>query len=117
MHLTRIIGNGVIDYFNIRIDLINVRTLASPPCFCQAADMSSRIERTVTVSWRHQVLFTRNIFDAENATLRDVLVDDDEREPRKTLIIVDEALADARPVLVRQIKAYFNAHADSLKLV
>ena len=79
--------------------------------------MSSRIERTVTVSWRHQVLFTQNVFDAENAALRDVLVDEEEREPRKTLIIVDEALADARPVLIRQIQAYFNAHSDTLKLV
>ena len=79
--------------------------------------MSSRIERTVTVSWRHQVLFTQNVFDAENATLRDVLVDEEEREPRKTLCIIDEALADVRPVLVRQIQAYFNAHADTLKLV
>ena len=79
--------------------------------------MSSRIERTVTVSWRHQVLFTQNVFDAENATLRDALVDEEEREPRKTLVIVDEALSDARPTLVRQIQAYFNAHADTLKLV
>ena len=37
--------------------------------------MSSRIERTITVNWRHQVLFTQNVFDAENATLRDTLVD------------------------------------------
>ena len=85
--------------------------------FCHIPAMPSRIERTVTVSWRHQVLFTQNIFDAENATLRDVLVDEEEREPRKTLCIVDEALANARPALVRQIQAYFNAHADTLKLV
>ena len=79
--------------------------------------MSSRIERTVTVSWRHQVLFTQDIFDSDNATLRDVLVDKEEREARKTLVIVDEALAKARPVLVQQIQAYFNTHEDSLKLV
>ena len=38
--------------------------------------MTPRIERDVTVSWRHQVLFTQNIFDAENAVLRDTLADD-----------------------------------------
>ena len=64
--------------------------------------MSSRIERTVTVSWRHQVLFTQDVFDSDNATLRDVLVDKEEREARKTLVIVDEALAKARPVLAQQ---------------
>ena len=41
--------------------------------------MTSRIERTITVNWRHQVLFTRNVFDAENATLRDALVGGEER--------------------------------------
>ena len=57
--------------------------------------MSSRIERTITVNWRHQVLFTQNVFDTENPTLRDALVDGEKREPRKTLIVVDEALAKA----------------------
>ena len=79
--------------------------------------MSSRIERTITVNWRHQVLFTHNVFDAENAILRDTLVDAEEREPRKTLIVVDEALAKAQPTLLAQINAYFQTHADCLNLV
>ena len=69
--------------------------------------MSSRIERTITVNWRHQVLFTQNVFDTENATLRDALVDGEMREPRKTLIVVDEALAKSQPTLIPQIQAYF----------
>ena len=79
--------------------------------------MTSRIERTITVNWRHQVLFTQNVFDAENATLRDALVDGEEREPRKTLIVVDEALAKAQPTLLTQIQAYFKTHSDCLNLV
>ena len=79
--------------------------------------MSSRIERTITVNWRHQVLFTQNVFDTENATLRDALVDGEKREPRKTLIVVDEALAKAQPTLLSQIQAYFNTHSDCLNLV
>ena len=79
--------------------------------------MLSRIERTVTVSWRHQVLFTQNVFDAENATLRDTLVDGEDREPRKTLVVVDEALAQAQPTLVTQLETYFKTHADALDLV
>ena len=79
--------------------------------------MSSRIERTVTVSWRHQVLFTQNVFDTENATLRDTLADNEERKPRKVLLVLDEALAVARPTLAREIEAYFNTHADALHLV
>ena len=79
--------------------------------------MLSRIERTVTVSWRHQVLFTQNVFDAENATLRDTLADGEDREPRKTLVVVDEALAQAQPTLVTQLETYFKTHADALDLV
>ena len=79
--------------------------------------MTPRIERNVTVSWRHQVLFTQNIFDAENAVLRDTLADDPAANPRKVLLVLDEALAEARPTLVKEIQSYFKAHADVLNLV
>jgi 3-dehydroquinate synthase len=85
--------------------------------FLPRCGMLSRIERTVMVSWRHQVLFTQNVFDAENATLRDTLVDGEDREPRKTLVVVDEALAQAQPTLVTQLETYFKTHADALDLV
>ena len=49
--------------------------------------------------------------------LRDTLVDKEEREPRKVLLVLDEALAVARPTLAREIEAYFNTHADALHLV
>jgi len=105
-----------IETTEVNIDSVDGRSLVMALNFCHAARMSSRIERTVTVSWRHQVLFAQNIFDAENATLRDVLVDGEEREAREVLLILDEALAQARPTLARQITAYFKAHADMLKL-
>ena len=79
--------------------------------------MSSRIERNISVSWHHQVLFTQNVFDAENPTLRDTLVDGESREARKTLFVLDEALALAMPTLVSEIEAYFKTHSDSLNLV
>ncbi len=79
--------------------------------------MSTRIERTVTVSWQHQVLFTQNVFDTENAALRDVLIAGEEREPRKVLIVLDEALAEAQPTLAQQIQAYFNTHSNVARLV
>ena len=79
--------------------------------------MSTRIERTVTVNWRHQVLFTQNVFDAENAALRDVLIAGEEREPRKVLIVLDEALAEAQPTLAQQIQTYFNTHSNVARLV
>jgi len=77
----------------------------------------SVIERTIQVSFRHRVLFTRNVFDPANATLKNVLADDESREVRKALVVVDESLAVAQRDLARRIEAYFAAHPDRLKLV
>ena len=79
--------------------------------------MTPRIERDVTVSWRHRVLFTQNIFDAENTVLRDTLADDPAGGPRKVLLVLDEALTKARPTLAREIEIYFKTHSDVLNLV
>ena len=79
--------------------------------------MSSRIERNISVNWRHQVIFTQNIFDTGNSTLRDTLVDEVSGEPRKALIVIDEALSEAFPTLIQEIETYFKSHSDSLQLV
>ena len=35
-----------------------------------------------------------------------------DRELRKVLIVLDEALAEAQPTLAQQIQAYFNTHSN-----
>ena len=77
----------------------------------------SHIERTVSVSFRHQIHFTQGVFASENPVLRDVLVNDEVRDPRKTLVVLDEALAQAQPDLASRIEGYFATHADVLRLV
>ncbi|MFT5030657.1 MAG: 3-dehydroquinate synthase, partial [Candidatus Binatia bacterium] len=77
----------------------------------------STIERTISVSFRHQVFFTEDLFATANATLKDTLLNAEEREPRKTFVVVDESLAKARPGFIAEIESYFAAHSDSLKLV
>ena len=77
----------------------------------------SHIERTISVSFRHQIHFTQGVFALGNTMLRDVLVNDELRDPRKTLVVLDEALAHAQPELLKQIESYFTAHADTLRLV
>jgi 3-dehydroquinate synthase len=77
----------------------------------------SCIERTVRVSFRHQIHFTHGIFSPENPLLRDVAVNGEVRDPRKTLVVLDEALAQAQPDLSKRIESYFAAHADALRLV
>ncbi len=75
-----------------------------------------KLERTISVSWRHQVLFTRGVFSPANPLLRDVLAADSPRRAR-ALLVLDEALALARPALVAEIQAYFAAHSPALELV
>ncbi len=77
----------------------------------------STIERTISVSFRHQVFFTEDLFATANATLKDTLLNAEEREQRKTFVVVDESLAKARPGFIAEIESYFAAHSDSLKLV
>jgi 3-dehydroquinate synthase len=75
------------------------------------------IERTIRVEFRHRVYFTRNVFHPANRLLRDVLWADGSGEPRKALVVLDEALDRAQPGLHRAIEDYFAAFPEALKLV
>jgi 3-dehydroquinate synthase len=75
------------------------------------------IERTIQVSFRHQVHFTEGVFDPENSLLRDVMVDGSQHRRHKVLVVLDEALATSQPHLTRNIEIYFAAHAKELRLV
>ena len=75
------------------------------------------IERTIQVSFRHQVHFTNQVFNPANPVLRDVLINGEAREFHKALVVLDESLAKAQPNLAQQIVGYFSAHQDRLRLV
>src|SRR5437762_1984299 len=77
----------------------------------------SVIERTIQVSYHHRVLFTRRVFDSSNPVLRDALANGEEKEPHKAFVVLDESLARAQPLLIRDIEAYFTAFSESMKLV
>jgi 3-dehydroquinate synthase len=77
----------------------------------------SCIERTVQVSWRHRVYFTRGVFGANNDLLKQVLALERSNALAKALIVVDESLAEAQPGLIRDIENYFTEHSGELKLV
>ena len=71
----------------------------------------SRIEKQITVHFRHQIHFTENVFDSQNNLLRDVLLNGENRPPRKAILIADEGLSKAMPGLVGKIQSYFASHA------
>ncbi len=69
--------------------------------------MTTLIQRTLQVSFRHQVFFTRGVFQKRNPLLREVLSDGHPSASRKVLVILDEALSLAQPRLTSSIEAYF----------
>jgi 3-dehydroquinate synthase len=64
-----------------------------------------------------RVFFTEHVFEAANLVLKQAMAPDKTIPAKKVLLILDEALAQSQPALVRQIESYFAAHADALKLV
>jgi 3-dehydroquinate synthase len=75
------------------------------------------IERSIQVTYRHQVHFTEDVFNPANNLLLDVLLEDKAHQNAKVLVVVDEALASAQPFLTRSIEEYFSSHSDQVNLV
>jgi 3-dehydroquinate synthase len=73
-------------------------------------------ERTIQVSYRHQVHFTEGVFDPDNSILREILLEDKTRGEHKILAVIDESLAQSQPFLSRQIETYFGSNTE-LQLV
>jgi 3-dehydroquinate synthase len=66
----------------------------------------SSIERSIGISFKHRVYFTRNVFGPGNRLLRDVLSASEKAVP-KVLVVVDESLNSAQPGLSARIESYF----------
>lgn len=71
------------------------------------------------IAVRHEfpVVFTRDLFALRNTVLRDAIARDQAARPRRCLALIDRGVLAAFPELPRQIRAYFDAHADALHLV
>jgi 3-dehydroquinate synthase len=74
----------------------------------------SVIERSIQVTWPLRVFFTEDVFAPANRILKNALA---HIAPRKVLIVMDRALAQAQPRLSPQIENYFAAHSPNLQLV
>ena len=75
------------------------------------------IERSIEVGFRLRVYFTRNVFGQANPLLKDILLNGEMDRDHRALMVVDEALALARPGLGAQIEAWFATASPRLKLV
>jgi 3-dehydroquinate synthase len=77
----------------------------------------SVVRKTIQVDYDLRVFFTDHAFDATNLVLKQAMAAKKTGQVKKALVILDEALAQTQPALVRQIEYYFASHAEALKLV
>ena len=77
----------------------------------------SLIERTIQISFRQRVYFTRRVFAPDNRVLAEVLREMGSAQVAKVLVVLDESLHVAQPDLAGSIEAWFASRADTLKLV
>ena len=77
----------------------------------------SCLERTIQVSYRHRVYFTRYVFRSANPVLMEVLAGGRSGPPVKVFLVLDESLALAQPTLVHDMEAYFENFPQRLSLV
>jgi 3-dehydroquinate synthase len=83
----------------------------------------SLIERTVEISFRHRLYFTRHVFAPGNELLSNILQDSSNllelssRQVPKVLMVIDESLHVAQAKLARNIESYFADRSGKLNLV
>jgi 3-dehydroquinate synthase len=74
------------------------------------------VQQRITVEWDFPVVFTRALFAPENPVLAEVLDRRQENRRHRALVYLDRQVAQARPDLAQQVRAYFSAHAARLEL-
>ena len=71
------------------------------------------ITQTVDVTYRYPVVFTTNVFAADNPVLRDLCGRAETGDPSKLLVVLDRGIAAVFPTIVDDITAYC-AHVPSI---
>lgn len=70
-----------------------------------------------SVPFRYPVSFTHGVFTPKNTLLATILAKDRSGPRARALIVVDAALAEATPGLLRRIESYFHVYRATLELV
>lgn len=75
------------------------------------------IDYDLAIPYRLQTRFTERAFAPDNRILRDLLCARETGARRKALVYLDASVAEAMPGLEAEIRSYFDAHADELRLL
>jgi len=74
------------------------------------------IQQEFTVTYRFPVIFTRDVFDAGNKTLADVVKTSGKKHNR-ALVVIESSIVQATPGLLEKIERYGQHHSDILEFV
>lgn len=74
------------------------------------------VEQRIKVEWDFPVVFTHRLFDTLNPVFADTLDRKAEQRRHRAIVFVDSHVADARPGLLDEIRAYFAANSQRLEL-
>lgn len=76
------------------------------------------IQRSIPITFTHRVAFTHAAFDRGNHTLCDLVAESSALDgTAKVLVLLDDGVVAANPLLKKQITDYFSAHSDTTCLV
>jgi 3-dehydroquinate synthase len=74
------------------------------------------VHQRIAVEWDFPVVFTHNLFRADNPVLLDVLDRKDEHRRHRALVYIDSNTASAHPQLAEQVLTYFAARPERMIL-
>jgi 3-dehydroquinate synthase len=74
------------------------------------------IEESFSVAYTYPVIFTRDVFGAENTVLSEILRTSGQKQNR-ILMVADSNLVDSTPGLLEKIERYGERHRDLLEVV
>lgn len=83
----------------------------------RSTNTTTTLMQRFAVPFEFPVSFTENLFDPENPTLVDTLCRKEADKKHKIIIFLDDGLANARPGLIDEIKAYAKHHHQHIDLV
>lgn len=74
------------------------------------------LEFSIPLTFRHRAFFTRDIFHAENHTLR-VAIDSQDIASKRILCVIEQEVAASNPQLVAEAKSYFGKLTEQTTVV
>jgi 3-dehydroquinate synthase len=78
-------------------------------------DVTTSIERTITVSFQHRIYFTRSVFSPENRLLAELL--SSASVSAKAIVVIDQGVAQVFPKLADEVTRYFSTGPGVARLV